>query len=135
VGRVSGGVNDVLRSVLNDVDGVLAVAVVGGGGIVIGSVVKGGLRLGNLEFSTIATLIGGLTRRVRSINPESWLAGFTGRVVTISGDQSSIMVINDGDLSMVAVYDNSTDVNALTYTLMSSLESIRGLLTGGQGNL
>jgi len=131
VGRVSGGVNDVLRSVLNDVDGVLAVAVVGGGGIVIGSVVKGGLRLGNLEFSTIATLIGGLTRHVRSINPESWLAGFTGRVVTISGDQSSIMVVSDGDLSMVAVYDNSTDVNALTYTLMSSLESIRGLLTGG----
>ncbi len=129
LGGLRSEISGILQSELNDIDGILAVALVDANGLPIGFMRREGLSISDVDLSLFSTSMNNVINRIRRINPSSWFIDFKHRVITINGDQYSIMVITDGDLNMIAVFENSVDANILMYRLMNDLESLRKLIS------
>ncbi|WP_291765441.1 hypothetical protein [Caldivirga sp. UBA161] len=129
MGGLRGEINKILQSELDDVDGLIAVALIGTNGLPLGFVRRGNLNISDIDLSLFSTLIKSVINRIRRINPSSWFINFKHRVITINDDQYSVIVINDDDLSIIAVFESSADINILMYRLINDLELLRSLIS------
>lgn len=126
-------INRLLQSELDDVDGIIAVALVSTNGLPLGFVQRGNLNISSVDLSLFSTLMTNVINRIRRINPDSWFINFKHRVVIINGDQYSVIIINNNDLSIIAVFENYVDINILTYRLINDLDLLSNLISGPLG--
>ncbi|WP_291998871.1 hypothetical protein [Caldivirga sp.] len=129
MGRLRIEVNRLLQSEVDDIDGVMAIALLSTNGLTLGFVKRGDLNIGDVDLSLFLTLMRDVINRIKRTKPDSWFTNFKYKVITINGDQYSIVVINNNDLNIVAIFENSVDVNILMYRLTSDLELLRKLLS------
>lgn len=126
--NAAAGINEVLRSILNDIDDVMAVVLMDSSDMVIASVTKQWTKVNQGDLTLLVSLINDSIRRMARLNPGNQLIDPENRVFTISDESTLIVAVSKGGLSLAALCDNFIDVNVIIFRLMNDIESIIKLL-------